>query len=172
MRGSVQKELCSKGRSGGVSLYIKEDILFEERNVLNTNNISFESLFLELDSTENHSNKIIIGVVYKPPDVPVDSYLESLNIVNEEPKEIYIMRDFNIDLLSAKKQKPTSNLIDPFLSYSYLSLINRPTRMTSTSVTLIDNIFCNNVYNNSYVNCILFTDISDHLPIFCIKNFF
>ena len=45
--------------------------------------------------------------------------------------------------------------------------MNRPTRITSYSATLIDNILTNNI-NSHVVNGLLFTDISDHLPIFSI----
>ena len=52
-----------------------------------------------------------------------------------------------------------SNLLSP--------LINRPTRITSHTATLIDNIITNNIDADS-VNELLFSDISDHLPIFSI----
>ena len=52
-------------------------------------------------------------------------------------------------------------------SFSYISLINRPTRITSNSATLIDNIFVNKPNLSSFVG-ILVTDISDHLPIIYI----
>ena len=44
-------------------------------------------------------------------------------------------------------------------------LITRPTRITSNTATLIDNIFTNNLDTYSFSG-LLFTDISDHLPIF------
>ena len=55
-------------------------------------------------------------------------------------------------------------------SYAFVPLINRPTRVTATSATLIDNIFINNFENleNSFQG-VLVTDISDHYPIFYIN---
>lgn len=175
MNGYVQRESCREGsRGGGVSLYIKEDLSFNVRNDLTVSNSEFESLFIELDNANNHGSKILVGVVYKPPSTQVDSFLDSfndiLNVVQNEHKETYIMGDFNIDLLRDKKHKSTSTFINTLLSYFFLPLINRPTRITSTSATLIDNIFCNNANDNSFVNGILYTDISDHLPVFCIKK--
>ena len=46
-------------------------------------------------------------------------------------------------------------------------MINRPTRITCHSASLIDNIFTNN-FDNLVVNGLLYADISDHLPIFSI----
>ena len=54
---------------------------------------------------------------------------------------------------------------------SFIPLINKPTRVTNHSATLIDNIFRNN-YNVSdrSIQGILYTDISDHFPVFYIHN--
>ena len=48
-------------------------------------------------------------------------------------------------------------------------MISRPTRITSKTASLIDNIFTNEP-TNCAVSGLLFTDISDHLTIFSISN--
>ena len=54
-------------------------------------------------------------------------------------------------------------------SSSFYPLILRPTRITSTSATLIDNIFVNSLEDN-FTSGLLLTNISDHLPIFQITT--
>ena len=49
-------------------------------------------------------------------------------------------------------------------------LIDKPTRITDFSATLIDNIFTNELHHN-ITSGILFNDISDHLPIFALCEF-
>ena len=50
-------------------------------------------------------------------------------------------------------------------------LITRPTRVTATSATLIDNIFTNNFENfKDSFQGILVIDISDHYPVFYINR--
>ena len=50
-------------------------------------------------------------------------------------------------------------------------MINRSTRVTATSATLIDHIFINDVDNLSHcVQGILVTDISDHYPVLHINR--
>ena len=44
-------------------------------------------------------------------------------------------------------------------------LVDRPTRISNHSFSLIDNIFTN-VTNNNVTSGILVSDITDHLPIF------
>ena len=46
-------------------------------------------------------------------------------------------------------------------------MITRPTRITSNTATLTDNIFTNNL-NKFSVSRLMFCDISDHLPIFTL----
>ena len=52
-------------------------------------------------------------------------------------------------------------------AHSFISLINRPTRVNQQSATLIDDIFTNK--HDDLVNTfqwLIYTDISDHYPIF------
>ena len=42
--------------------------------------------------------------------------------------------------------------------------ITRPTRVTQTSATLIDNVFISKRLQNNYSSLILIDDISDHFP--------
>ena len=80
------------------------------------------------------------------------------------------MGDFNINLISAQNNNHASKLIDLFHSSNMYSLINKPTRVTDTTATLIDHIWSND-YNNCIKNGIVFDDIlSDHFPIFAVFN--
>ena len=60
----------------------------------------------------------------------------------------------------------TGLFLDGLYSNSFIPLINCPTRVTSHQATLIDNIFTN--HYAVYINGLLLTDISGHLPIFSI----
>jgi hypothetical protein len=53
-------------------------------------------------------------------------------------------------------------------SSSFIPLINRPTRVTSTTATLIDNIFTNRQDIGRCYNGIIPTDVTDHFSIFHI----
>ena len=72
---------------------------------------------------------------------------------------------------SKKKNRHTNDILNYMLSSSFYPLISRPTRITSTSATLIDNIFINSLEDNFTCGLIL-TDISDHLPIFQITDYY
>ena len=64
-----------------------------------------ETIFIEIDKSQCKSTKyIIIGTVYRPPNKDINVFLsgikEILSILNKENKLIYIMGDFNINLLN------------------------------------------------------------------------
>ena len=77
------------------------------------------------------------------------------------------MGDFNLNLLNCHNHKLTNEFLDTLYSNMFFPLITRPTRITSYNATLIDNIFTNDLDNCSFSG-LFFTDISDHLPIFCL----
>ena len=88
--------------------------------------------------------------------------------ISKENKYIYLMGDFNLNLMNHESHQQTSEFLDIMYSNMLLPLITRPTRITSYTATLIDNIFTNHVENYLFSG-LLFTDISDHLPIFCFS---
>ena len=77
------------------------------------------------------------------------------------------MGDFNINLLSHDSHNPTDEFINTLFSYSFQPHILQPSRITSHSATLIDNIFFNSLEYLTYSGNI-FHDLSDHLPNFLI----
>ena len=77
------------------------------------------------------------------------------------------MGDFNIDLIKYQQHVFTTESLDNMFSHFLLPLINRPTRITSHTASLFDNIITNNTTSESSSG-ILITDISDDLPIYTV----
>ncbi len=79
------------------------------------------------------------------------------------------MGDFNIDLLKNESCDISDRFSEQLFTSSFLPLITRLTRITEH--TLIDNIFTNDIEQiESSKNGLIFTDISDHLPVFHITS--
>ena len=49
-------------------------------------------------------------------------------------------------------------------------MINKPTRVTKYSATIIDNIITNDIIDTSFFHGLLLTDISDHFPTFLVNK--
>ena len=90
-----------------------------------------------------------------------------LDRVTRDNKMCYIMGDFNLDLLNTDLHSATNEFINALFSHFLYPLISRPTRLTSYSATLIDNIFTNN-FSALCDNGLLINYLSDHLPIFTL----
>jgi hypothetical protein len=136
------------------------------------NDDCIETVFIELDKCITHTCKnVIVAVIYRPPNTDVTKFTEHiesvLDTVNKENKFCYLMGDYNINLLCTDDYKPASDFVESMFSYNCMPLICKPTRVTNTTATLIDNIFTNNVMSDS-LHGILYTDMSDHFPVFCI----
>ena len=93
--------------------------------------------------------------------------------LQSEKKYVYITGDFNVNTLT----QPSCNLATQefkniFSPNFYSPLIQKPTRITEHSATLIDNIYCNvpELSFNSAAG-ILKVSISDHYAIFCIFKY-
>ena len=82
---------------------------------------------------------------------------------------IYICGDFNVALLQHDKNNDTNNFINHLYSFGLHPLITRPTRITSHSKTLIDNLFTTNLSNKH--SGLRINDLSDHLPNFLIFEY-
>lgn len=101
----------------------------------------YESVFTEI--IQQNNKNIILGCLYKPPDVDVHSFLDELkqtiSKISFENKLCFIMGDFNINIINSDTHKSTNNFIDLMISNSLYPMISKPTRITSHSATLIDN---------------------------------
>ena len=133
-----------------------------------------EAICVEINKNQiGYSKNVICGVIYRPPNTDIkefsDSISELLSKIKHENKIVYLSGDYNIDLLNVDKHIPSSELIENMYSHSFMPLINKPTRVSNVSATLIDNIYCNDNDSNNYFKGIFYTDISDHFPIFCIN---
>ena len=103
-----------------------------------------------------------------------DDYLnELLDKLSKENKTIFLLGDFNINLLNYDIHSPSNKFLDSLSSHNFLPHILQPSRVTTDSKTLIDNIFSNMAVPN-IISGNLTASISDHLPQFLVapKIFF
>ena len=99
-----------------------------------------------------------------------NDYLTNLLVtLSSKNKTVVVLGDFNADLLEYDQNSNISDFLD--LMYSSLLLLHifSPTRTTSSSATLIDNIFTNN-YNSSFVSGNLVNTFPEHHAQFLIMG--
>ena len=84
-------------------------------------------------------------------------------ITSKEGKQIFILGDFNINLLNHNDRQQTNDFLDSLPSNSFIPYILHPTRITSHSKTLIYNKFSNSI-SPEIISGNITATISDHLP--------
>ena len=135
----------------------------------------FEAKFIEIGRDAfRTSQDMVVGVIYRPPNTDIRLFNEILtdllSKLRTENKLVYLMGDYNINLLSSETHALTSEFLELMFSNMYVPLINRPTRVSKSTATIIDNIFTNCKHFDSAFSGIMYTDISDHFPVFVIDN--
>ena len=89
--------------------------------------------------------------------------------ISKENKLIFLMGDFNINLLNYESHGETNDFINTMISHYLLPHILHPTSVIYHSATFIDNILSNNTsYETTNGNIV--TQISDHFPQFLTLN--
>ena len=83
----------------------------------------------------------------------------------KENKEIYLCGDFNIDLLKIEDNQNYQLFYNMPCSFGFLPKIIQPTRVTDHHSTLIDNIFSNNLIDETMSGNI-FLSLSEHFSQF------
>ena len=163
-RKIIRKDRTRNG--GGVAMYVKENLNFKVRHDLI---LEVESISIQLDI--NYVKPIIISTLYRPPDSLAELFepIESLfSAIDQENKECIVSGDFNCDLLKPD-QSNQKHIKRIYKTYGFKQFIDKPTRTTSESKTLIDHISSNRpecVSRSDVIPC----GISDHDIVFLIRS--
>ena len=144
----VMEHCPTEAEKGGTAIFISNMLDYKKRNdLLIYKPHLLESIFIETQNPTDKKNSII-GVIYRHPSMSVkefnETYLEELlNKINKENKNFILLGDYNIDLLNCNVNTDTSVFLDNMCAASLIPAITKPTRITTHSKTLIDNIFNN-----------------------------
>ena len=121
-------------------------------------------------TTKNDKRPITIGSLYRAPNTNDSKFVEEYSCL---PKDLYkksksktliLGMDHNLDFLKHSSHKRTHDFRELNLDNNLLPTITRPTRITKTTVTLIDNIIVSHSLMANSESRIIIDDISDHLP--------
>ena len=154
---------------GGVAIYIRDSISYKVREDISVfYEGEFETIFIE---TTGCAHRTIVGEVYRIPNtseiMSIDRFESLLSKLQQTGSDIIIGTYQNFDYLKIDSQIRTLDLLNLFISSNMIPTITKPTRVTHTSATLIDNIYVRHDTQAKYSGIIPF-NISDHFPVFCL----
>ena len=159
-----------KNHGGGIIVYSSE-----ERDIKPIDNGAFctpnrETLWLEMKLP--NSRPTVICSIYRPPDATVEEGLAELqnqfdSLEISHRSDIIFLGDLNVELIKPSTNK--TRLTNSMKNRKLDQLINKATRVTVTTSTLIDHIWSNNPLLYSHTG-LLDTSVSDHALMFCCRK--
>ena len=154
---------------GGVAMYISNDFNFTLRPDLSKHiEGEFECISAEIKAKNGRQN-LIISEIYRVPNTnereSIARYEEVMLALTNTKKDVLVGTDQNFDYMKIDSNSNVSDLLDVFFTLGVLPSVTKPTRITHSSATLIDNIYVKCAKYEHVHSRILLTDISDHFPV-------
>ena len=138
------------GRGGGVCIYVKNELTVVQINLDLPPCLGVEDIWLRVQARKLPS--VIVGALYRHPHAHVESFQYISNALQKaslQNKSFFLLGDLNDDLL-----KPQARLSKIHSEVKFDQIIDKPTRITQNSKTLLDVIITNNI------DLILSSDVS------------
>ena len=125
-----------------------------------------ESVFAEV---KLGCSQALVCSAYRPPNTDCKKFISSFNNKLKELQKmknttLVIGLDHNMDFLKSPNHVNTQNFLEKILENNMTPTITRPTRITQTSATLIDNILVSSELIGSIRSSICIDNMSNHLP--------
>ena len=119
----------------------------------------FEGQFIEISEVDtNRPTHILLGNIYRPPR---DVLLNYKSFTEELALTFQTFKDRNYDIIKG------GEYFDMIVSSGFFPRITLPTRISNSSVTLIDNFLCKiTKHSSNSIAGILLTSLPDHFPYF------
>ena len=166
---SWRENNCIK-KGGGLCMYIKQNISFNDSDACNFNisskDIEIQWMILKFPKMR----EMIIANVYRPLQGNVKSFCKYLKkFLNEidcsKKKDIFVTGDFNINI-QKKSSTESKDIMNMMISFGFKQYINKPTRLSNN--LCIDLMFtnCDNINQSGTLDL----NYSDHQAIFITKK--
>ncbi len=124
-------------------IYLRDGLQFRVQGDLNTayNECTWVEIF------RKNCKPLLICCIYRPPDQDCAQFIleldDSLSKINLDKCELILLGDFNVYQYNGSKQSK-QKLMNFARSVDMSQIITEPTRITSTTRSLIDLVFVNN----------------------------
>nr|CAI5838597.1 unnamed protein product [Callosobruchus analis] len=149
-------------RGGGVGIYINKQFKVEIIDLNIDSRPHLEQLWVKITIRRQI---FVIGVLYRPPNQSVRECIkvsDSLLPIVMTYDNVIVVGDINVNLLN--NANPITQCCE---SYGLINIVQQPTRVTSSSSTLLDPVFTNR--SDIFSDCITFDveNISEHRLVTC-----
>ena len=135
----------SSWKRGGIALHVYNSLNYKIPKSKNINNNDIECWNIEIVSKA--SKNVIISCIYRLPRGDAHKFLYEMKghiIKNKfQEKPLFLVGDLNINSLDYSRNTHVRDFFNFVFENGKSSVINRPTRVTKSSATIIDHILTN-----------------------------
>lgn len=162
----------SPTNAGGVGVYVSQKCYHKQISSYNIVLQGCENLWLTIECPYTKIS-FVIGIIYRHPNSSIMDFCDSIDEIflklTTDNKRYFILGDINIDTSSASMSNNGNHYLNLLASHGVASLIDKPTRVTSTTATVLDHILTNETLI-SIKPGVLCYDLTDHYPVFIKLN--
>lgn len=152
------------GKGGGVAIYIQKHLESTVNDDIDFNlDKCYESLFVDVKMGKK---TVTVGEIYRVPNSRESLFIEGVQKLLQRisSKPLIIGSDQNLDLLKSTAHKPTSEFLEMLLEHGLVPLATKPTRVSQSSSTLIDNVYLSLELMEEGSSNVVLEYMSDHFP--------
>ena len=154
-------------KGGGVGILLRNNLRYSIISDIKFKYNEFEGICVEV--LMKNGSKSVFGSIYRPPNSKQHSFIADYNrlvcvLQRQNPTSIVLGMDHNMDLLKSTKHTITQHFVESNLDLQLIPMITCPTRITHTSVILIDNILVSQSIMNRCHSSILLDHMTSKGP--------
>ncbi len=161
-------------KGGGVGAYIKESVKYKRRKDIESKYPDLEHLWLEIQGRNKHSH-LLLGTIYRSTRIlDTQQWLAQMeNLLSQLTTSwdglLILTGDININLLKSDAHL-TKQYLDLLSTFDLTQHVQKATRITQTTTTLIDHIISNNPKRVTHTDVLPCSSVSDHdAPYACVN---
>ena len=157
----------SKTKASGSAIYVADRITCRQINKIKIKDNFCEDVWIKIGLDKNET--LIVGSIYTQRITSNVFKMHTMYIhvlKSFKPSQKFsTLGDFNINYDKTDNLHNILSYANHLHSVGCVQLINKPTRITTTSSSTIDHIYTSSALINQVTPTIICDDISDHLPV-------
>ena len=159
----------SVSNAGGVGVYVSDLLQFKKLS-FEASFSGSESIWINLTYPGTDIN-YVVGTVYRHPNSNAYDFMKFLNNIltelNLDHKRFFVLGDMNIN--TTKRTNCCKDYLNLLSSNCATNIIDVPTRVTTSSATVLDHIITNKNKHQIFPAVVNY-DITDHYPVMALVN--
>lgn len=142
----LQTETGHLKRGGGLAIFAKHKCIINTDKYSHLNVCTVDCEIQIIIVKPGNDRETIIIDIYRPPAGNTENFVEQITnvldiVVRERYADIYLLGDININHLEEVNNNVAKNVINILKTYGLTQRIDKPTRRTMLSKSLIDVIY-------------------------------